>query len=60
MQFGLAGRDLKSAPVISKIGGLTMVIGQAPIGFATRATYFLVAAVVLVFVCMLALTVLHP
>jgi hypothetical protein len=37
-----------------------MAMGHAPVGFATKATYFLVAAVVLVFVCMLALTVLHP
>jgi hypothetical protein len=37
-----------------------MPTGHAPIGFATKATYFVFAAVALVFVCMLALTVLHP
>lgn len=29
-------------------------------GFATKAIYFSIAAVILVFVSMLALTVLHP
>ena len=37
-----------------------MAMGRTSVGFATKATYCLVAAVVLVFVCMLALTVLHP
>jgi hypothetical protein len=37
-----------------------MAIGHAPVGFATKATYSLVAAVALVFVCTLALSVIHP
>jgi hypothetical protein len=37
-----------------------MPTGHAPAGFATKAAYFFFAAVALVFVCMLALTVLHP
>ena len=37
-----------------------MAMGHAPAGFATKAAYFLAAAVILVFAGMLALTVLHP
>ena len=37
-----------------------MARGYVPAGFAIKAVYFSIAAVVLVFVSMLVLTVLHP
>ena len=40
--------------------GRTMRNDYSTAGFATKAIYFSIAAVVLVFVSMLVLTVLHP
>jgi hypothetical protein len=37
-----------------------MPTGDVRAGFAIKAGFFCLAAVVFVFVCMLALTVLHP
>ncbi len=37
-----------------------MTTGHVPAGFAIKAAYFFLAAVVLVFVSMLVLTTLHP
>jgi hypothetical protein len=40
--------------------GRTMRDDSSTAGFATKAIYFSIAAVILVFVSMLVLTVLHP
>ena len=40
--------------------GRTMSDDSSTAGFATKAIYFSIAAVILVFVSMLVLTVLHP
>lgn len=40
--------------------GRTMSNDYGTAGFATKAIYFSIAAVILVFVSMLVLTVLHP
>jgi hypothetical protein len=49
--------DLENAPRRER---RTMRDDSSTAGFATKAIYFSIAAVILVFVSMLALTVLHP